>query len=141
MAAQLVHDVGELSGVGELQLAWPRQVDVSLDDEAPRLLAHHVHRVGEEHAFAQVMRDQDDVEALLRLQIAQRAPQLLAREGVERAEGLVEQQHLWLVDESPADARALLHAARELPRELIFIAGEANAREQSARLCLVLALL
>src|SRR5437762_1083766 len=44
MAAQLVHDVGELSGVGELQLAWPRQVDVSLDDEAPRLLAPGVLR-------------------------------------------------------------------------------------------------
>jgi hypothetical protein len=98
----------------------------------------HVDRVGEEHALAQVVRDQDDVELLRRVQVAQRAPQLFAREGVERAEGLVEQQHLGLVDQRAADAGALLHAARQLPRELVLVAAQAHALQQLARLALVL---
>jgi hypothetical protein len=67
------------------------------------------------------------------MQVAQRAPQLLAREGVERAEGLVEQQHLGLVHQRAADAGALLHAARELPRELVLVAAQAHALQQLAR--------
>ena len=138
VAAQLVHDVGELRRVGDLQVARARQVDLALDDEAPRALAHHVHRVGQEHAFAQVVRDQDDVELLRRLQVAHRAPQLFAGEGVQRAEGLVQQQHLRLVHQRAADAGALLHAARQLPGELVLVAAQAHALQQLARLVHVL---
>jgi hypothetical protein len=75
--------------------------------------------VSARNRFAQVVRDQDDVEALRFPQVAQRAPQLLAGEGVQRAEGLVQQQHLGLVHQRAADAGALLHAARQLPGKLV----------------------
>ncbi|MCY1551004.1 hypothetical protein D9M68_873010 [compost metagenome] len=73
------------------------------------------------------MRDQDDVEFLRLPQVAQRAPEFFAGEGVERAEGLVEQQHLGFVDQRAADAGALLHAAGEFPRKLLFHAAQAHA--------------
>jgi hypothetical protein len=113
-----MHDVREGRGVGHLQVARTGQVDLAAHHEAARALAHHVDGVGQEDALAQVVRHQDDVELLLGLQVAQRAPQLFAGEGVQRAEGLVEQQHLGLVDQRAADAGALLHAARELPGNL-----------------------
>ena len=56
--------------------------------------------------------------ALVLVQIAHHAPQLLAREGIERAERLVEHQQVGLVDQRAAEVGALLHAARELPGEL-----------------------
>jgi hypothetical protein len=71
--------------------------------------------VGEEHRLAQVVGHEDRGEALLRVQVADHLPQLLAGEGVERPEGLVQHQELRLVDQRAAQARALLHAARELP--------------------------
>ena len=64
--AQLEHDVGELLGVGELQLARARQLDLALDHDAARAAAHHVDGVGEEDRLAQVVRDEDDVELLRR---------------------------------------------------------------------------
>lgn len=69
------------------------------------------------------MRDQNDVELLLGLQVTEDAPQLFARESIQCAERLVEQQHLGLVNQRPADAGALLHAAGELPGEFVFIAA------------------
>ena len=76
------------------------------------------------------MGDQDDVEPLLGPQVAQGAPQLFAGECIERAEGLVKQQHLGLMDEGAADARALLHATRELPGKLALVAMQAHAFQQ-----------
>jgi hypothetical protein len=58
------------------------------------------------------VRHQDDRDLLRRVQVAHHAPQFLAGEAVEGAEGLVEHQELGLVDECPAERRALLHAAR-----------------------------
>src|SRR5574343_948923 len=132
VAAQLVHDVGELGGVGHLQVARSRQIDLALDHETAWALAHHIDGVGQEDRFAQVVRDQDHVEALLGPEVAQRAPQFLAGEGVERAEGLVEQQHRGLVDECAADAGALLHAARQLPGVFVFVAAQTHGLQQLA---------
>jgi hypothetical protein len=137
VAAQFVHDVGEFGRVGDLDVARARQVDLALHHKTPGAPAHHVHRVGQEDAFAQVVRDQDDVELLHRVQVAQDAPQLFTREGVQRAEGLVQQQHLGLVHQGAADAGALLHAARQLPGKLVFVTAQAHALEQVTRLGLV----
>jgi hypothetical protein len=60
------------------------------------------------------------------------APQLFAGEGIERAKGLVQQQHLGLVDQRAANAGALLHAARQLPGELVFIPAQADLLQQLA---------
>jgi hypothetical protein len=65
VAAQLVHDVGELGGVGHLQVArCAAGRSRFLTTKRPGLLLMHVDRVGQENRFAQVVGDQDDVEAL-----------------------------------------------------------------------------
>jgi hypothetical protein len=76
--------------------------------------------------------DQHHVELLLQPQVAQDAPEFFAGEGIQRAEGLVEQQHLGLVDQRAADAHALLHAARKLPGKLCLIPAQAHLRQQCA---------
>ena len=48
--------------------------------------------VGQEHRFAQIMSDENHGEALGGVQVPDDAPEFLAREGVERTEGLVEHQ-------------------------------------------------
>src|SRR6185295_1480936 len=58
---------------------------------------------------------------------------LLARQRIERAERLVHQHELGIVDERARDRRALLHAAGKLVRTLVLGAGEADEREQRAR--------
>eukprot|EP01022_Parablepharisma_sp_SALTPOND_P021557 TRINITY_DN427_c2_g1_i1.p1 TRINITY_DN427_c2_g1~~TRINITY_DN427_c2_g1_i1.p1 ORF type:complete len:1458 (+),score=547.10 TRINITY_DN427_c2_g1_i1:21634-26007(+) len=128
--AQLVYQGVEGVGVSGFELAGARQRIVALDHDAARALAHHIDGVGQEGRFAQVVRDQDDVEAALGPQVAQHAPQLLAGEGVERTKGLVQQQHLGFVDECAADRGALLHAPRELPGELVGVAIQAHGLEQ-----------
>ncbi len=137
VAAQFMHDVGEFGRVGDLQIARSRQVNVALDDKTPRAAAHDIYGIGQEHRLAQVMRDQDDVELLLGPEVAQDAPELLAREGVERTEGFVEQQHLGFVDERAADAGALLHTARELPGKLVLVAAQPHFLQQGACALLV----
>ncbi len=112
------HDAGELRRIGQLQIAGARHLNLALHHEAARAFAHAVHRVGQKHALAQVVRDQDHIEALRLPQVAQGAPQLFTGEGVEGAKRLVEQQHLGPVDQRAADAGALLHAAGEFPGEL-----------------------
>jgi hypothetical protein len=59
-----------------------------------------------------------------------RAPQLLADLRVERAEGLVEQQHLRLVRERTRDRDALLLSARELARQAVVHAFERHEAQQ-----------
>jgi len=77
------------------------------------------------------------VKALLEPQRLHDAPQLLAREGVERAERLVEHQELGLVDQGTAEVGALLHATGELPGELLRKVGEPHRLEQLHRALLV----
>ena len=64
------------------------------------------------------------------MQVAHHAPQLLAREAVERAEGLIQHEKLRLVNQGPAQRGALLHAARQLPGKLGAHAGKADLRQQ-----------
>src|SRR6185503_20173192 len=56
--------------------------------------------------------------------------QLLARDGIQRAEGLVHQQHLRLLREAARDLQALLHAARELGGKLCGVLGEVQLLEE-----------
>ena len=91
---------------------------------------HHEDAVGEEHRLAQVVRHQHDGDLARRVQVADHAPQLLARERIERAERLVEHQQIRLVDQRAAERGALLHAAGELPGKLVALAAEADRGEQ-----------
>ena len=125
-----MHEVDELRCVDHLQVARAGQIHGALGQDATRPRAHGEHPVGKERRFAQIVGDQYGGEALLRLQIADDAPQLLAGEGVEGRERLVEHQQLRLVDEGTAQRRPLLHAPGELPGELLARAFEPYGREQ-----------
>ena len=68
-----------------------------------------------------------------RMQVADHAPQLLAGEGIERAERLVEHQQVRLVDQRAAERGALLHAAGQLPGILVALAARARPRPAGSR--------
>ena len=93
-------------------------------------LVHHADAVGHREGLVLVVGDEDRGDAELLLDPADRAPQLLADLGVERAEGLVEQQHLGPVRERARDGDALLLAAGELGREALVHALEGDELQQ-----------
>ena len=119
---------------GHFEIARPRQFDAALDQDAARPRRHHEDAVGEEHRLAQIVRHQDHGDLARRVQVADHAPQLLAGEGIERAERLVEHQQLRLVDQRAAQRGALLHAAGQLPGKLVALIAQAHrARAGFAR--------
>src|SRR5260370_936029 len=114
----------------DVEVARARQIDRLGHDDVSGPRAHDMNVIGEERRFAQVMRDQDHGEAELLPQVAQHAPQFVAREGVERGERLVEHQQRRLMDQCAAERDALLHAAGELPRKTLGEAVEPDGLEQ-----------
>src|SRR5688572_10845170 len=114
--SQFKHQVLKRLRIGHLQLARARDRHRAAAHDPAAAARQDVDRVGEEHRLAQVVRHQHHRHLARGLQVAQCAPQLLARERVERAERLVEEQDLRFMDQRAADGGALLHAARELPR-------------------------
>src|SRR5687768_14736404 len=133
-APELVHDVLERLRVRHFQIARPRNRHLAAPHDPAGTARHHVHRVGEEYRLAQVVRDQHDRHLARGLQVSQREPELLAREGIERAEWLVEQQDLGLVNQRATDRGALLHPARQLPRMLFSEPLQPDGFEQVLRL-------
>ena len=74
------------------------------------------------------MRDVEEGHAELVLERLQEHLHLLAQLQVERAERLVEEQHLRLVDDRARERDALALAARELHRLAVAVAVEAHHR-------------
>ena len=93
------------------------KVDAAVVEDAAGPRAHHADAAGEKAGLAQIVRHQQHGRLVRHPEVLQDRPQLLARELVERAEGLVEQQHARLVDQRAAEIGALKHAAGELPRD------------------------
>ena len=85
---------------------------------------HHGDRVGHRHRFLLVVRDVDERDPEIVLDALEKQLHLFAKLEVERAEGLVEEEHARSTDESARKGDPLLLAARELPRLAM-----ANARE------------
>ena len=77
-------------------------------------LVHHHQLLGDVHRLLLVVGDEDRRHVHLVVEVAQPGAQVLADLGVERAEGLVEQQHLRLDRERPGQGHALALAAGEL---------------------------
>ena len=75
----------------------------------------------------------DDGRAGALPQLEQLVVEALARQGIERAERLVEQQDLRVADERARDRHALAHAARQLVRIRLGEVGDADELEQLAR--------
>ena len=97
-------------------------------EQAP--LVHHADAVGHREGLVLVVRDEDGGDAELLLDPADRAAQLLADLGVQRAEGLVEQQHFGPVGERARDRDALLLAAGELGRQALVHALERDQLQE-----------
>ena len=89
-------------------------------------------RYRHEHGFLDVMRHQDRREAVLPAQLQHQRLQFHPRQGVDRAEGFVEQQHIRVRGECAGDGDALLHPARQLPGIFVLEAGEADLRDIAA---------
>ena len=100
-----------------------------------RPLVHHDDAVGDLERLFLVVGDEDAGDVQLVVQPAQPAAQLLAHLGVERAERLVEQQHLRLDRERARQRDALALAAGELGRIAVGEPVELHQLEQLVRPC------
>ena len=76
------------------------------------------------------MRDDDDSQAELLVDVSDEMQDRLRRLRVKRARRLVGQEHLRIGRERPRDADALLLPARELRRVLLRLVGESDEREE-----------
>ena len=96
-------------------VARARQVDAQdLADGGGRAVGHHHDAVGQQHRFVDIVRHHHHGGPGARDDGDQLVLQLGPRQRVERAEGLVHQQHLRLHRQRAGDAHALLHAAGDL---------------------------
>ena len=91
---------------------------------------HDADSVGHAERFFLVVRHEHRRDSDGALDLADRAPQLLADLRVERAERLVEQQHARLVRQRACERDALLLAARELARQAVVVAFERDELQQ-----------
>ena len=98
-----------------------------------RPCVEHGDAVGHRQGLALVVGDEDEGEAERALQALQLALHLLAQLEVERAERLVEEEHLGPDDEGAGERDALALAAGELGRPARLHAGELDQREGLAR--------
>ena len=106
-----------------------------LDDLA---VVEHGHAIGHRQGFALVVGDEDEGDAELLLQRLQFLLHLLAELEVERAERLVEQQHLRPVDQRAGERHALALAAGKLRRAALLVAGKLDHGERGLGLGLAL---
>jgi alkanesulfonate monooxygenase len=88
--------------------------------------AHHHDAIGEEQCLVDVVGDKDRSGRDLAPDVEQNLLHHGARLRIERAEGLVHQQHPRLVDQNPRDLDALLHPAGQLRRIKRLEAGKTD---------------
>ena len=91
---------------------------------------HDADAIGERERLLLIVRHQDRGHPEPALHLADGLAQLDADLGIQRAEGLIEQQHLRLVRERARHGDALLLAARELSRQPIGVALERHQLQQ-----------
>jgi hypothetical protein len=102
-------------------------------------LVDHHHAVGHFQRFFLVVGHEDAGDMQLVVQAAQPAAQLLAHLGVQRAKGLVEQQHLGLHRQRAGQGNALALAARQLRGVAVGQPVELHQLEQVVTFCLICA--
>ena len=96
-------------------------------------VVHDRDRVGHRHRLLLVVRDVDEREPELALDALQLELHLLAELQVERAQRLVEQEHLRAVDQRARERHALLLTAGQLARLALVEPFEPDDAEQLAR--------
>src|SRR4051794_12180190 len=112
-----MHNVcGETSDRLGLRAARTREIDLDLLDDAAGPVRHDQYPVGQEHRLRDAVSHQHDGFLHLLPDAEQLDVELVARQGIECAEGLVQQQHLRPEREYLAQPCALPHAAGQLVR-------------------------
>ena len=101
---------------------------------------HDGDAVGHRHRLLLVVRDHDEGDADVALDPLELDLHRLAQLEVERAERLVEQQHLRLHDQRAGERHALLHAAGELRGLRLLAPGQAHELERLVGLLVALLL-
>src|SRR5882672_11184099 len=91
-------------------VARPRDGDGIARLDPPRARREHDHLVGEGDRLLEVVGDEEHGVARLRLEVQQLVLHLVARLDVQRAEGLVHQEHGWPVDQSGGQGDAFAYA-------------------------------
>ena len=122
---------GEARIAAQRGRALARQVDRVIEGDAPRARRQHDGALGEEHRLGDRVRDEQHRRAAVGPQRAQLVVELLARDLVERGEGLVEQQQARLGDERARERHTHAHAARELRRIAARGVAEAYALDRA----------
>src|SRR5688572_12899928 len=115
----LIAELVALRRLLDLERARARQVDADVLADAPGAGAQHHHAVAEEHRLLDVVGDEHDGLARALPDARHFLLHGLARLRVERAEGLVHQQHLRIERQHARERRALLHAAGDLGRIVV----------------------
>ncbi len=106
--------------------------DLDLLDDAAGAGGHHQDAVGQQDRLVDAVGHQHDGLAGAAPDLKQRVLHRFAGQRVKRAERLVHQQQLRVVDQRAADRDALLHAAGQLARVFVLEAGEAGHGQQFA---------
>src|SRR6185312_14909674 len=96
-----------------------------------RPLRHHQHAPRQVDGFVDIVGDHDNGLARRLPQPQQFVLHRLAREGIERAKWLVEQEDLGIIGERTGDRDALLHAARQLARKAMLEALQADGADEA----------
>ena len=110
-----------------------RKLDAEIVRHARRPGCEHDHPRAEKHRLGDAVGHKDD--GLFRFfpDAQELDIHLLARERIERAERLVHQDELGIVNERARDRGALLHAAGKLVGVFVLVALEPDEREEVAR--------
>src|SRR5262245_45459434 len=109
----------EASGGARVELIRPAHLEQTAE-------VHDADAIRQRESFFLVVRDEHGGDAELALHLPDRAAQLLADFRVERAERLIEQQHLGLVSERARDRDALLLTAGKLRWQALVHTFEGN---------------
>ena len=89
----------------------------------PRAVLHQQDAVADAHRLVEVVRDEDDGLAQLRLELEEQVLHVAADQGIERGERLVHQEDVGVGCQRARQAHALLHAAGELGRIVVAKVG------------------
>ncbi len=104
------------------------EVDRTVEREAA--VGEHEHAVGEHDRFVDVVGDEQDRRVVARAELGHEAVHPDARERVECAEGLVEQQQVGFAHECSGERRPLGLAARQRLGPVLLVAVEADFLER-----------
>jgi hypothetical protein len=106
-----------------------RQIDALVERNAPILDQHHA--VGQGHGLLHIVRDQQGREAMAAPQTFDEAVHLDARQRIESAQRLIEQQSR-LVNQGTGQGYALALAARQPRRPFVFAVSQSHLRQHLA---------